>query len=116
MIISRKVNEIRDKQLECWIAKCSALEQELDRYKQAERDGRSAVLPLPLQSTAYDISQGEIEPMEKIHISLAYTQSGIVFHMPIDTFLDGVKSGSIKATYEEAEKALKGESYEIKHR
>jgi hypothetical protein len=80
--------------------------EEVQELAKAKAEGRLVVLPLPIGSTAFDISQGFIEPMGKIHVTFAYGQRGIIYHMPMGIFLDGLNKGLIKLTREEAEKAL----------
>lgn len=77
----------------------------------AEKDGRLVVLPFVSGCEMNDCCVPEHpEIIENLHLSVAYTKTGIVFSQPYNIFCENMERGYIKPINEEA--ALRGEEHE----
>ena len=75
----------------------------------AEAEGRLVVLPFQMGKTLLDCSDPERpELLSNFRVALAYDHYGIVFHQPLNIFLENVQKGYIRELSEAAEQALEG--------
>lgn len=78
-------------------------------YEDLEEQGRLVVLPFQMGKTLLDCSDPERpEPLSNFRVALAYDHYGIVFHQPLNIFLENVQKGYIRELSEAAEQALEG--------
>lgn len=86
--------------------------EEIDRlaaYEDLEEQGRLVVLPFQMGKTLLDCSDPERpELLSNFRVALAYDSYGIVFHQPLNIFLENVQQGYIRELSEAAEQALEG--------
>ena len=76
---------------------------------EAEQNGRLVVLPFQMGKTLLDCSDPERpELLSNFRVALAYDHYGIVFHQPLNIFLENVQKGYIRELSEAAEQALEG--------
>lgn len=72
----------------------------------ADSEGKIVILPFRLGKTLVDYSDPERpELFKNFRVALAYDHSGIVFHQPLNIFLENVQKGYIREVSEEAETA-----------
>lgn len=84
---------------------CEALE----KYKQAEKDGRLVILPFPQNKSLLDMSNPENPNLlVNFRVAIAYNHCEIVFHQPFNIFMENVERGYICPVSEEAEAVLEG--------
>lgn len=78
-------------------------------YEDLEEQGRLVVLPFQMGKTLLDCSDPERpELLSNFRVALAYDHYGIVFHQPLNIFLENVQKGYIRELSEAAEQALEG--------
>lgn len=76
---------------------------------QLEKEGRLVVLPFAPGTTLVDRSELERPAlMKNFRLAVAYDHNGIVFHQPLNIFLENVRRGYFAQVSEEAERALEG--------
>lgn len=85
------------------------LTDRLAYYEDLEEQGRLVVLPFQMGKTLLDCSDPERpELLSNFRVALAYDHYGIVFHQPLNIFLENVQKGYIRELSEAAEQALEG--------
>ena len=76
---------------------------------QAEKDGRLVVLPFSKGQVLLDRSYPEIPKLLKnFRVAISYECCGIIFHQPLNIFMDNVSKGFISQVSKETNAALKG--------
>ena len=83
--------------------------ERLEELAEAEQLGGLVTLPFAPGVTLVDHSDPERpELLKNFRLAVAYDHNGIVFHQPLDIFLENVQRGYIAQVSVEAERALAG--------
>lgn len=83
--------------------------QRIVELMEAEKDGRLVVLPFSQGQVLLDRSYPERPDLLKnFRVAISYEHSGIIFHQPLNIFMDNVSKGFISQVSEETNAALKG--------
>lgn len=76
---------------------------------EAEKEGRLVVLPFSQGQVLLDRSYPERPDLLKnFRVAISYEHCGIIFHQPLNIFMDNVSKGFISQVSEETNAALKG--------
>lgn len=83
--------------------------QRIVELMEAEKDGRLVVLPFSQGQVLLDRSYPERPDLLKnFRVAISYEHCGIIFHQPLNIFMDNVSKGFISQVSEETNAALKG--------